>query len=117
MRTAVEKSRINITRNVLTHEGPERYVSCLARHYFDTARKIRWSYVCDFYQNALSFDYLNLLLTNFSTKDYDGFFIVSLGNGNQAICIENSLLDIFEHIPAMISFVYDGKVYEETHMH
>ena len=27
----------------LTHEGPERHVSCLARHYFANARKMLWS--------------------------------------------------------------------------
>ena len=28
---------------MLTHEGPERHVSCLARHYFANARKMLWS--------------------------------------------------------------------------
>ena len=43
------------------------------------SRKIKNKYYkkclnrCDSYQNALSFDYLNLLLANFSTKDYHGF--------------------------------------------
>ena len=27
----------------LTHEGPERHVSCLARHYFANVRKMLWS--------------------------------------------------------------------------
>ena len=27
----------------LTHEGPERHISCLARHYFAIARKMLWS--------------------------------------------------------------------------
>ena len=27
----------------LTHKGPERHVSCLARHYFANARKMHWS--------------------------------------------------------------------------
>ena len=27
----------------LTQEGPEQHVSCLARHYFTTARKMLWS--------------------------------------------------------------------------
>ena len=26
----------------LTHEDPERHVSCLARHYFANARKMLW---------------------------------------------------------------------------
>ena len=30
-------------RYLLTHEGPERHVSCLARHYFANARKMLWS--------------------------------------------------------------------------
>ena len=30
-------------RLALTHEGPERHVSCLARHYFANARKMVWS--------------------------------------------------------------------------
>ena len=38
----------NFYHHQLSHEGPERHISCLARYYFANARKMLWSCVENF---------------------------------------------------------------------